>query len=372
MIIILLPVVLFLLLCFITIEIKSASYSKKWTNNFELEVAFSEEQAAEGDTLYLYETITNNKDMILPAVCVRFKTSRFLKFTDLESGTVSDYFYRNDILSVRGYEKVRRKLKFKCMRRGIYSINEAELVGHDYFLRRKYIEKRELNASLIVYPSFVDVKRIIPVFQKSYGELSSNMPMFEDPFEYIGVRDYVPGDAMSRINWKASARTGIWQVRTSAYTASEPALILLNLESPGTFTNYGAMEENIKIAYSLVYFLDQRGITTTLAANDREGLRVSGNGRGHIANVRRLLATISYEKQTRTGAEFLQRELEKVSENQHVFFISAAGKKEIQQKVAEFVRRGCSVTWTATISGGEDDTKDLMQGMEKHMIRWKV
>lgn len=70
----------------------------------------------------------------------------------------------------------------------------------------------------------------------------------------------VPGDAMSRILWKASARTGTWQVRTSAYKASEPALILLNLESPGTFTNYGAMEENIKIVYSLVYFLDQRAL----------------------------------------------------------------------------------------------------------------
>ncbi len=363
--------VLFLLGCLCAMAVQSARYGKQWFHNFDVELAFSEEQVGEGDTVYLYETVTNNKDMILPAVCVKFKTSRYLSFGDLVGGAVSDYFYRNDVLSVRGYEKVRRKLPCKCTRRGEYWIQEAEIVGNDYFLRNKYLEKKEVDAHLIVYPSMVSVERVIPLFQKSYGEIRTQVPMFEDPFEYVGVRDYMPGDSMGRVHWKASARTGKWQVKTSAYTASEPVLILLNLESPGAFINHQAMEENIRIAYSLVYYLDKRGIETTLVVNGDETIRLSGNGRGHLSHVRRRLATVSYEKIVKKGDELLERESGGVSRTEHTFFISSAGKPEIQKQLSEWIRKGNSVTWVATIFGGEDDTREIAPGLEPYLYRWK-
>lgn len=361
-------VVLAAWICLICME---SRYESEWTKNFELDLTFSEEQAAEGDCLYLYEVITNDKKRILPAVCVKFRTSRYLAFEDMQGGAVSDYFYRNDVISVRGFEKVRRKLRFCCTRRGVYHIEEAELVGNDYFLHRKYVEKKELHARLVVYPSFVGVKKILPVFEKGYGELSSRVPIFEDPFENVGVREYRPGDSMSRINWKASAKTGHWQIRTSAYTSGEPTVVVLNLESPGTFANVRAMEENIRIAYSIIFYLDSQGIATTLVSNGSGGGQVAGNGRGYMADVRRRLAEISYDIRTKTGADLLQQVLKKASVNQHVFFISAAGKPDIQSGLVEFRKKGISVTWVATIFDGEDDTKNLLPGIEACLFRWK-
>lgn len=371
MIMIIFAAVPVMLTCFGVVSIMGIVFGRKWTKDLDVQISFSEEQAGEGDSLWLYETITNQKDMILPALCVKFKTSRYLKFEDVDGGSVSDYFYRNDVISVRGFEKVRRKLRFTCARRGEYSIDEVEFVGNDYFLRRKYIEKREVNAKLIVYPSSVGVERILPVFQKSYGEMSTRIPMFEDPFEYIGVRDYMPGDTMNRINWKASAKTGKWQVRTSAYTASEPAVILLNLESPGTFINYDAMEENIRIASSLISHLDARGFETTLVVNGNERVSLAGNGRDHIARVRTCLAKISYDAPERTGAGMLRRETETIGRNSHVFFLSAAGKTEIREELTKLFGHGISLTWVAPVFGGEDDTKGLSPALEKCIFRWR-
>lgn len=368
---IIITAVLIMLICFGWMSYLGISYGKKWISDFELNVSFSEEQAAEGDTLYLYETITNRKKMILPAVCVKFKASRYLHFEDMASGTVSDYYYRNEVLSVHAFEQVRRKLKVKCMQRGEYIIDEAEVVGNDYFLRQRYVEKRELNARLIVYPALVDMKRIMPVFQKGYGELATRVPMFEDSFEYVGVRQYQPGDTMNRIHWKASAKTGNWQVRTSAYQAAEPALVVLNLESPGTFINRSAMEENIRIAYSIVSMLDSRGIETTLVVNGTEKLRFTGNGKGHIAKVRHGLARISYETQICTGEQMLRRELEQTVGNEHLFFVSAAAKSGIQEQLELFLRRKFSITWIAAVIGGEDDTKGLKPEFESILYRWK-
>lgn len=371
MIAIVIAVAAAMLAAWISIWCMEKRYESEWTKNFELELAFSEEQAAEGDYLYLYEMITNNKKRILPAVCVKFRTSRYLAFEDMQGGTVSDYFYRNDVISVRGFEKVRRKLRFRCKKRGVYHIAEAELVGNDYFLQRKYVEKKEVRASLVVYPSFVGVNKILPVFEKGYGELSSRVPIFEDPFENVGVREYRPGDPMNRINWKASAKTGRWQIRTSAYTSGEPTLVVLNLESPGAFTNVRAMEENIRIAYSLIFYLDQLGIATSLISNGGGGGKMEGTGRGYMADVRRRLAELSYDALTKTGAALLQGVLETVSGGRHVFVISAAGKPELQSRLVQMRKKGVSVTWVATVFGGEDDTGHLMPGLETILFRWK-
>ena len=141
--IMILAAVLVVLGCWIAILGMGYQYEKKWTKDFELEISYSQEQAGEGDTLWLYEVITNNKEMILPAVSVRFKTSKFLKFEDMDSGSVSDYFYRNDVISVRGYEQVRRKLRIKCARRGIYSRKRSSPAGiifskEPIWIRRKW------------------------------------------------------------------------------------------------------------------------------------------------------------------------------------------------------------------------------------------
>lgn len=118
------------------VNIISLRFGKTWKEGFGVELSFSQEQAAEGEPMYLFETIMNDKKQALPAVSVKFKTSRYLKFADEAGGMVSDYYYRNDVLSVQGYEKVRRSCRFVCMRRGEYEVNEAELVVQDPFLLR--------------------------------------------------------------------------------------------------------------------------------------------------------------------------------------------------------------------------------------------
>ena len=59
--------------------------------------------------------------MGLPIMCVKFLASRFLQFEGAESGTVSDHFYRNDVMSVDGFEKVQPKIKIYLQKTWILS-----------------------------------------------------------------------------------------------------------------------------------------------------------------------------------------------------------------------------------------------------------
>lgn len=348
-------------------------YSRRWSENFHLSLEFSEEQAGEGDVLFLYETAVNNKKMRLPAICVKFQTAKELSFADVKSGTVSDLFYRNDVMSVDGFQKVRRKLRFTCKKRGIYEIHSAELVSYDIFFSHTFVNKLDVSASLCVYPSLIDIERLIPVFRELNGGLATPVPLFEDPYAYAGVRDYTPQDSMRRIHWSASARTGKWQVKTTEYTASAPVAILLNLESPGVFTNTDLMEESIRIAYSLIYYLGSRGITTTLVANADERLCLSGCGRGYMSSVRRALAVMAYRRVPMPGEDFLAGDMEKITPGSRVILISPSGKKPMQELVLSCLQRGVLLTWVAPVisaNGADSEFHEMLPGLRAHVLKW--
>lgn len=134
--------------------------------------------------------LSTKKKMNLPAVCVKFGTSKHLAFEGQESGTVSDRFYRNDVMSVDGFQKVRRKLCFTCKKRGLYCIEEAELVSYDMFFVTPFVHRISVEAKLCVYPSLISVERLILVFRSLNGNLPTRVPLFEDLFAFAGVREY--------------------------------------------------------------------------------------------------------------------------------------------------------------------------------------
>ncbi len=348
-------------------------YRKRWKDNFEVELGFSEEQAGVGDSLYLYETAVNNKKMGLPVICVKFSASKYLHFEDEGSGTVSDYFYRNDVMSVEGFQKVRRKLRFTCKKRGLYTIDEAELVSYDLFCAHTFVHKMGVQASLCVYPSRLEVSRLVPVFRHMNGGIGTRVPLFEDPYAYAGVREYTPQDSMRRIHWKASARTGEWQVKTMEYQASAPVVVILNLESPGVFTNMDLMEDSIRLAYSLVYYMSNNNIPVRLVAGGNEKVRISGTGRNLVMAVQRALAVIAYDKVCCNGVELLEAEKHTFHPDNHILFISPAGKKPLQDEVLEIIRSGIHVTWVAPIissNGAESEFRELLPELKGSIVKW--
>lgn len=352
---------------------KTLYYKKHWKENFQVEVAFSEEQAGVGDSLFLYETATNKKKMKIPAICVKFAASRYLCFEDMDSGTVSDHFYRNDVMSVDGFQKVRRKLRFTCKKRGLYRIQQAELVSYDLLCTQTFAHKLEVDATLCVYPSLVDVQRLIPVFRHMNGGLTTRVPLFEDPFAFAGVREYTPQDSMRRIHWKASARMGFWQVKTTEYMASTPVVILLNLESPGVFTPVDLLEDSIRLAYSLVYYLCSNGVQTRLVVAGDEKIRLEENGRHQIAAVRRALALVSYEHPCCVGEELVRGEIPRLHSGDHVIVISMAGKKPMQEAVEEMMRTTEDVTWVAPVIseyGEDNEFRDISPVINSCLVKW--
>src|SRR5699024_2597808 len=100
-------------------------------------VTYSCETAVEGEDAALVEVVVNNKKLPLPALTVKFQTSRKLLFHDSQNSAVTDLYYRSDIFSLGSREKITRTLPFTCTHRGYYTITQMALTCTDLL----YIEK---------------------------------------------------------------------------------------------------------------------------------------------------------------------------------------------------------------------------------------
>lgn len=243
-------------------------YEKNWNKGLSVSVDFARKQAVKGETVNLIEVITNNKVLPLLMLHLKFIIDRNLKFLDMEDNvSVSDQCYKDDIFSLLFYQKITRTLPFVCARRGFFTITELSLVSTNLFFNIQYIKHMPVYTELTVFPQLADGERLEIPFKKIMGELLTRRYLYEDPFEFRGIREYSSTDTMSSINWKATARTGDFKVNVHDYTASQQVCLLLNLESETNWEADNLMEECISIVAGLCEKLMGHNVGIRLVSN---------------------------------------------------------------------------------------------------------
>ena len=95
------------------------------------------------------------------------------------------------------------------------------------------------------------------------GTMTSRQFLYEDPFEFRGIRDYTSTDPMNSVNWTASARTGELMVNVHDSTSSQEAIIILNLETETVWVYEQLHEIAIRLAASISYYFLNTVLPTT-------------------------------------------------------------------------------------------------------------
>lgn len=164
------------------------------------------------------------------------------------------------LVSLRPAERTELAYVIRGMNRGAYRIGPVSVRFTDPLglFPVAYTVFRETR--LVVYPRIHAVE--LPVHRGlPAGSITTSSRIYEDPTRYRSVREYVPGDEIRRINWKASARLGALYSTEWLPTINVPVMILLNLTA-STYeqrNRYAHTERTIDAAASLVHHLAQRG-----------------------------------------------------------------------------------------------------------------
>ena len=330
-------------------------YRKLWSENLEVAVNFTEEAVIEGRDSELTEIISNRKWLFLPMLQVGFETHKNLRFGQEENVSVSDLCYKRDIFSVGGYQKITRTIPFHCSKRGFYEIESADLITRSPLLTTKLHKAEKQNTYIYGYPKLIDDALLDISFQKIMGEIQAKKNIYEDPFEFRGIREYQPTDPMSKINWKASAKSEEWMVNLYGSTNAQDITILLDLEDETAWQYDDIHEEQIRLAVTLAARFVDVGIPVGLVTNGKdikmdEILRLeSGTGKQQFYNISRGLARIDLGKKKESMTQLVLNERKQLSHLQKTYImISKNQREDCYEAFLSLIQQGTNGFWIST------------------------
>ncbi len=105
--------------------------------------------------------------------------------------------------------------------RGWFELGPIVVESGDVFGLTRFEVEHSTPDRLTVLPRIVPVNRVGLPSRLPFGEIRSRTPLFSDPARTMGTRDYLAGDSIRLIHWRASAAAGRLLVRKL-----EPAMTL--------------------------------------------------------------------------------------------------------------------------------------------------
>lgn len=371
------PVVVIIIGAFLFSTIVTAVYRYFWSENLTVEIKFKEDSVVEGTESELVETIMNRKWLFLPFLQVAFETNRNLRFGQEENVSISDRCYKRDVFSVGGYQKITRTIPFYCGKRGFYEINEIDIITRNPLLTEKLHASSTQNTFIYGYPKCMDDERLDISFQKIMGEIQAKKNIYEDPFEFTGIREYHPSDPMSRINWKASAKAEDWMVNVYGSTNAQEIMIFLDFEEETMGIYEHIHEQQICLAVTLAERLIEAGIPVGLVTNGKD-IKVdetlclpAGTGKQQLLGINRGLSRIDLSKRVDTMEPYVLEERRNMSHTQKTYImISKNQRKNCYEAFTELVNQGAGGFWIHMRYSGTEWSLPKQENVT--VIDWEV
>lgn len=290
-------------------------YTKYWDDKLNVKISYKYVDCMADEENELVEVITNEKWLPLPMMHVKFDMPKSFVFENEKNSSISDNYYRDDVFSINGNQKIIRTLKFKCTSRGCFYMNDINLTSSDLFLKTILSTRRKNPAVIHVFPKKIALDFFEVPFNTITGNFSTNKTMIEDPFEFRGIRPYQQFDSMKHINWKSSAKNGELKVNTFFMTSSQDVKVLLNMDTHVYAYNERLIEKIVSIASSICEKVIEAGIPVGLISNGKDIytheriVRESGSGVKHMRVLDTALARIDAKAENYNFADVLKDEM---------------------------------------------------------------
>ena len=172
--------------------------------------------------------------------------------------------------SIGWYERISWSYSVRFTKRGYFRLGPAKVDSGDMFGlfdTRKRVEDRD---AVLVYPRVVPLPDIGIPGGRPLGDVRGGPHIFQDPSRPAAPRDYVPGDPLNTIDWKATARSQRLRVRTFEPSANVTVVLAVSVEtSKHYWQGYSPvhLERAITAAASLASRCVEQGYSLGLVSN---------------------------------------------------------------------------------------------------------
>ena len=256
-----------------------------------------------------------------------------------------------NLFSLGLYQRVIRRYTVTGTQRGAWRFGPVQLVCGDIFgFRSQHKEIPETNL-LLVYPRLYTLPELGLDARHPFGDYQSLNRLIDDPLRVSGVREYLPGDNIRHIHWKATARRQELQTKLFEPSASRPLAIFINIR---TFNHRfegidpALREFAISAGASISRWAQMRGDAFGVFANSMmyEGRRVRILPGAHPRQLTRVLEALAYcvGVPHTTIERILQQEADHLRHGTSIVLISATLSDSLSRALADLQRRGFAVT----------------------------
>jgi uncharacterized repeat protein (TIGR01451 family) len=200
--------------------------ARSWITNLEATRECNRTEAEVGQSIAFVITVTNTGRLPVAWVLVEDMLPRGALVSRPPRIEIKGHRLAVAMLGSLGRKTLNYQLHF--ITRGYYQVGPLVLETGDLFgLHRRFRIVTE-PVYIMVYPKVVPLPGYDLASRRPIGEIRLTHRLFEDPTRIAGVRQYQRGDPLNRINWAATARTGV--LHCKVYDASTMAGATLVLD----------------------------------------------------------------------------------------------------------------------------------------------
>jgi uncharacterized protein (DUF58 family) len=160
-----------------------------------------------------------------------------------------------------------------CQKRGFYQVGPLLLETGDLFgLHRQHRVLVE-PVFLTVMPRRVPLAGYALASRRPIGEVRMTHRLYEDPTRIAGVRQYLAGDSLNRVHWRATARTGTLHSKVYEPSTVAGGTLLLDFHSQAYDPRHEPVRSELAItaAAAIAHTLLELGQQVGFVTNGRDG-----------------------------------------------------------------------------------------------------
>ncbi len=255
---------------FLGIVIISRILSGNWVDNVTATRKCDQLTIEEGETVSVFISLVNEGSLPISWMLVEDLLPPSARNRVAPSLTLTGQSV--DVVKLGRGKSENLVYQVQANRRGYYQIGPLVLETGDLFgLHRRYRVASDPNY-LLVLPKTITLEGYDIASRRPIGEVVMTHRLFEDPTRIAGVRDYQPGDALARINWRATARTGQLQSKIYEPSSVAGATILVDFDRRSFDRKHEPYRSELSVtaAASIANALFQMGQQVGIVSNGRD------------------------------------------------------------------------------------------------------
>jgi uncharacterized protein (DUF58 family) len=296
--------------------------ARSWIDNLSATRECGRVTAEVGETIEVHLTVHNDGFLPVPWVLLEDMLPGKAVAVNHPRLRVKKKRMRIAMIGSRGQTELRYEIEVKM--RGYYQVGPLVLESGDLFGLHRRFRVGAAPHFVLVYPKVIPLQGYDLASRRPIGEVRLTHRLFEDPSRVAGVRAYEQGDPLSRIHWRATARTGLLHCKVYEPSTIAGATVLLDFNRSGYPEGGEPYRSDLAVtaAASLAHAVSLMGQQVGLVTNGRDAAdRIRREGWAHDFRTRKEAlqsAAVDEESdrlqpvvvETRRGVEQLQRILE--------------------------------------------------------------